>query len=50
MKTQKKFRFRGTRYVWSMTGWQATAIVMGTVSLLAAGAFATLLVIASMPL
>lgn len=43
MKTVKKFRFRGTMYKWTMTGWQATAIVMGAVTCMCAGLYATVL-------
>lgn len=43
MRAEKKFRFRGTRYKWTMTGWQATAIVIGSVLCMCAGLYATVL-------
>lgn len=50
MKTKKRFRVNGTNYQWTMTGWQATAIVLGSVCLSIAGIYAWILVMVTMPL
>lgn len=50
MRTRKRFHFRGTKYEWNMTEWQATTLVLGTVGMLAAGAYCMVLIMSSMPL